>query len=74
MSSGVQDGDFLAVELAAGHVRYVFNTGSGARAVLSSSDKPVNDNQWHNISIDRCLLCFHLNFDEKLIFLLYFMF
>ena len=41
--------DFLAVELVAGHVTFVFNTGNGGRVLRDASPVVLNDDQWHEV-------------------------
>lgn len=61
--------DFLAVELSGGYIRYVFDVGSGPRAILQSNrttvdggpaGRPVNDNAWHDVSISRPTVSRHV--------------
>lgn len=51
--SGVPDNDFLAVELVSGQIRYVFDTGGGARSIQSSTGSALNDGNWHHIGLVR---------------------
>ena len=49
-----------------GHIRYVYDLGSGPRIVRSTRDQPVNDNKWHDIGILRPTLQQHiLRVDES---------
>ena len=53
-SNGGQDKDFLALELYNGRIRYIYNTGGGARIVKANLNlKPLNDNQWHEVMVTR---------------------
>ncbi|XP_041418417.1 neurexin-1 isoform X32 [Xenopus laevis] len=45
--------DFIVVELVKGYLHYVFNLGNGANLIKGSSNKPLNDHQWHNVMISR---------------------
>ena len=55
------DGDFLSVELASGHVRYVFDVGSGVRVLEDDrAATPINDNAWHTVSVLRPSVRRHL--------------
>ena len=55
--SGTATGrDFLAVELFDGQVRYVYDMGGGARTLRVNLRYSVNDNRWHQLSIDRSSL------------------
>ncbi|XP_039423997.1 neurexin-1 isoform X28 [Corvus cornix cornix] len=45
--------DFIVVELVKGYLHYVFDLGNGANLIKGSSNKPLNDNQWHNVMISR---------------------
>ncbi|KAL6087208.1 hypothetical protein STEG23_008292, partial [Scotinomys teguina] len=35
------------------YLHYVFDLGNGANLIKGSSNKPLNDNQWHNVMISR---------------------
>lgn len=35
------------------YVHYVFDLGNGPSLMKGNSDKPVNDNQWHNVIVSR---------------------
>lgn len=52
--------DFICIELVNGHVRYVYNVGSGVRVVRSTLSSPVNDNKWHDVGILRPALHQHI--------------
>lgn len=52
-TSGVIDNDFLAVELVSGQIRYVFDTGGGARTIQSTLSSAINDGDWHLVGIVR---------------------
>ncbi|XP_055990012.1 neurexin 3 isoform X12 [Sorex fumeus] len=45
--------DFIAVELVKGYIHYVFDLGNGPNVIKGNSDRPLNDNQWHNVVITR---------------------
>ncbi|XP_072525899.1 neurexin-2-like isoform X9 [Salminus brasiliensis] len=45
--------DFIVVELVKGYVHYVFDLGNGPSLMKGNSDKPLNDNQWHNVVVSR---------------------
>uniref|UniRef100_A0A7N6AJH5 Neurexin 2 n=1 Tax=Anabas testudineus TaxID=64144 RepID=A0A7N6AJH5_ANATE len=45
--------DFIMVELVKGYIHYVFDLGNGPSLMKGNSDKPLNDNQWHNVLISR---------------------
>lgn len=45
--------DFTALYLEEGHLVYSFDYGAGA--VLMKSSAPINDNQWHQVSMVLCL-------------------
>ncbi|XP_077901836.1 neurexin-2-beta isoform X21 [Ictidomys tridecemlineatus] len=45
--------DFIVIELVKGYVHYVFDLGNGPSLMKGNSDKPVNDNQWHNVVVSR---------------------
>ncbi|XP_022046193.1 neurexin-2-like isoform X2 [Acanthochromis polyacanthus] len=45
--------DFIVVELVKGYIHYVFDLGNGPSLMKGNSDKPLNDNQWHNVVISR---------------------
>ncbi|XP_077781252.1 neurexin 3 isoform X14 [Podarcis muralis] len=45
--------DFIAVELVKGYIHYVFDLGNGPNVIKGNSDRPLNDNQWHNVVISR---------------------
>ncbi|KAM9827482.1 neurexin-2-beta isoform 6-T6 [Neosynchiropus ocellatus] len=45
--------DFIVVELVKGFVHYVFDLGNGPSLMKGNSDKPLNDNQWHNVVVSR---------------------
>lgn len=34
-------------------VHYVFDLGNGPSLMKGNSDKPLNDNQWHNVVVSR---------------------
>lgn len=35
------------------YLHYVFDLGNGANLIKGSSNKPLNDHQWHNVMISR---------------------
>lgn len=35
------------------YVHYVFDLGNGPSLMKGNSDKPLNDNQWHNVVVSR---------------------
>uniref|UniRef100_A0A3Q2UIQ4 Neurexin 3a n=1 Tax=Fundulus heteroclitus TaxID=8078 RepID=A0A3Q2UIQ4_FUNHE len=45
--------DFIAVELVKGYIHYVFDLGNGPNLIKGKSERPLNDNQWHNVAITR---------------------
>ncbi|XP_071372120.1 neurexin-2-beta isoform X10 [Centroberyx affinis] len=45
--------DFVVVELVKGYIHYVFDLGNGPSLMKGNSDKPLNDNQWHNVVVSR---------------------
>ncbi|XP_047459992.1 neurexin-1a isoform X33 [Mugil cephalus] len=45
--------DFIVVELVKGYLHYVSDLGNGAHLIKGNSNKPLNDNQWHNVIISR---------------------
>lgn len=61
-SGGGSGGDFLVLELVAGHVHYVYDTGTGTRYL--SLDRPgdprLNDNAWHTLSLHRPNILSHV--------------
>ncbi|KAK2527637.1 hypothetical protein Q9966_010213 [Columba livia] len=38
---------------ADGYIHYVFDLGNGPNVIKGNSDRPLNDNQWHNVVITR---------------------
>ncbi|XP_048392708.1 neurexin 1a isoform X25 [Stegostoma tigrinum] len=45
--------DFIVIELVKGYLHYVFDLGTGPSLIKGNSDKPLNDNKWHNVLISR---------------------
>ncbi|XP_028458659.1 neurexin-1a isoform X3 [Perca flavescens] len=45
--------DFIVVELVKGYLHYVSDLGNGAHLIKGNSNKPLNDNHWHNVVISR---------------------
>uniref|UniRef100_A0A9J7ZJL5 Neurexin 2 n=1 Tax=Cyprinus carpio carpio TaxID=630221 RepID=A0A9J7ZJL5_CYPCA len=45
--------DFIVVELVKGYVHYVFDLGNGPSLMKGNSEKPLSDNQWHNVVVSR---------------------
>ncbi|XP_062422552.1 neurexin-1a-like isoform X7 [Pungitius pungitius] len=45
--------DFIVVELVKGYLHYVSDLGNGAHLIKGNSNKPLNDNHWHNVIISR---------------------
>ncbi|XP_077597532.1 neurexin-2-like isoform X16 [Stigmatopora nigra] len=45
--------DFIVVELVKGFIHYVFDLGNGPSLMKGNSEKPLNDNRWHNVVISR---------------------
>uniref|UniRef100_A0A8C6WYR0 Neurexin 1b n=1 Tax=Neogobius melanostomus TaxID=47308 RepID=A0A8C6WYR0_9GOBI len=45
--------DFIVVELVKGYLHYVSDMGNGAHLIKGNSNKPLNDNNWHNVIISR---------------------
>lgn len=35
------------------YIHYVFDLGNGPSLMKGNSDKPLNDNQWHNVVVSR---------------------
>ena len=65
-SAGGGGKDFMGVELVNGHIRYIFDVGSGPRVVRADMREPVNDNEWHDVAILRPTLNQHiLRVDES---------
>ncbi|KAM6085357.1 neurexin-1 isoform 22-T23 [Theristicus caerulescens] len=59
--------DFIVVELVKGYLHYVFDLGNGANLIKGSSNKPLNDNQWHNVMISRDISNLHtVKIDTKI--------
>ncbi|KAM6272414.1 neurexin-1 isoform X25 [Aptenodytes patagonicus] len=59
--------DFIVVELVKGYLHYVFDLGNGANLIKGSSNKPLNDNQWHNVMISRDINNLHtVKIDTKI--------
>jgi hypothetical protein len=54
IKSSAAGADFIALELADGRPRYIFDTGSGPRQIVAARDTaPVNDGRWHSIEVIR---------------------
>nr|XP_043902565.1 neurexin-1a isoform X14 [Solea senegalensis] len=51
--------DFIVVELVKGYLHYVSDLGNGAHLIKGNSNKPLNDNHWHNVVISRDTNNFH---------------
>lgn len=51
--NGGKDEDFIAVELVNGFIHYTFNIGNAKRRIKSGNKLPLNDGQWHSVSISR---------------------
>jgi leucine-rich repeat transmembrane neuronal protein 1/2 len=51
-NGGIQQ-DFLALELQGGNLLYIYDTGDGARRILVNTNKKLNDNLWHDVSLIR---------------------
>ncbi|XP_066507116.1 LOW QUALITY PROTEIN: neurexin-1a-like [Hoplias malabaricus] len=45
--------DFIVVELVKGYLHYVADLGNGAQLIKGNSNRPLNDNHWHNVMISR---------------------
>ncbi|KAM6956128.1 neurexin-1a isoform 7-T7 [Aplochiton taeniatus] len=45
--------DFIVVELVKGYMHYVSDLGNGAHLIKGNSNRPLNDNHWHNVMISR---------------------
>ncbi|XP_067091919.1 neurexin-1a-like isoform X5 [Osmerus mordax] len=45
--------DFIVVELVKGYLHYVSDLGNGAHLIKGNSNKPLNDNHWHNVLVSR---------------------
>ncbi|XP_024118384.1 neurexin-2 isoform X2 [Oryzias melastigma] len=45
--------DFIVVEMVKGYIHYVFDLGNGPSLMKGNSDRPLNDNLWHNVVISR---------------------
>lgn len=54
-SGGGSGGDYLVLELVAGHVHYAYDTGTGTRhiALDRPGDPNLADNTWHTLSVLR---------------------
>lgn len=52
--------DFMAVELVAGIVRFVFDVGTGIRVIRSNLKQGISDNEWHDVGILRPTLTQHI--------------
>ena len=55
MFNAGQKADFLAVELVSGHIHLVFNLGQRSIELKDNYPGPLNNNQWHSITINRKL-------------------
>ena len=51
MFCGFLGKDFFAVELSAGQLYYIYDVGFGVRLLHVGTKQPINDNQWHDVSI-----------------------
>ncbi|XP_028280126.1 neurexin-1a-like isoform X6 [Parambassis ranga] len=51
--NGGDGNDFIVVELVKGYLHYVSDLGNGAHLIKGNSNKPLNDNHWHNVIISR---------------------
>ncbi|XP_073461195.1 neurexin-2-beta isoform X12 [Aquarana catesbeiana] len=51
--NGGQGPDFIAVELVKGYIHYVFDLGNGPSLMKGNSERALNDNQWHSVSVSR---------------------
>lgn len=60
---------FICVELEQGHITYSFNMGDGGgRRLKSRSKSPLNDNQWHSVTIHRSTHNHHsLRVDDQVV-------
>ncbi|KAM7408913.1 hypothetical protein PAMA_002570 [Pampus argenteus] len=45
--------DFIVVELVKGYLHYISDLGNGGHLIKGNSNKPLNDNHWHNVIISR---------------------
>lgn len=45
--------DFIAVELADGRPRYIFDAGGGPRELVVTQGSPINDGRWHSVQLIR---------------------
>lgn len=52
-SSAVSVLPFSVSALLCRYIHYVFNLGKGASLMKGNSEKPLNDNQWHNVIVSR---------------------
>ncbi|XP_058868162.1 neurexin-2-like isoform X17 [Acipenser ruthenus] len=60
--------DFIVVELVKGYIHYVFDLGNGPSLMKGNSDKPLNDNQWHNVVVSRDASNVHtLKIDSRIV-------
>ncbi|XP_043551869.1 neurexin 1a isoform X27 [Chiloscyllium punctatum] len=60
--------DFIVIELVKGYLHYVFDLGTGPSLIKGNSDKPLNDNKWHNVLISRDMNNLHtVKINSKLI-------
>ncbi|XP_029634772.1 neurexin-3 isoform X2 [Octopus sinensis] len=51
--SGGKEKDFLALELVDGYIYYAYNLGNGPQVIKGNTPGPLNDNQWHLVSLSR---------------------
>ncbi|GAB1597700.1 neurexin-2-like isoform X5 [Argonauta hians] len=51
--SGGKGQDFLALELVDGYIYYTYNLGNGPQVIKGNTPGPLNDNQWHLVSLSR---------------------
>ncbi|XP_061084265.1 neurexin 1a isoform X7 [Conger conger] len=59
--------DFIVVELVKGYLHYVSDLGNGAHLIKGNSNKPLNDNHWHNVMISRDINNLHtVKIDTKI--------
>ena len=47
--------DFVAIGLRKGHVHFAYNLGSG-EVLITYNRSRLDDNQWHKIRVQRCVL------------------
>ncbi|KAH3844655.1 hypothetical protein DPMN_086914 [Dreissena polymorpha] len=51
--SGLNGPDFLAMEIDDGYLYYIYDMGGGSKRVHVNTPEPLNDNNWHDVSLFR---------------------